>query len=49
MLGYYLVGVSYQLPRALTDWELMVADLGMFLWFVLALAAVYGVAARLPR
>lgn len=49
VLGYYLVGVSYQLPRALTDWGLIVADHGMFLRFVHALAAVYGVAARLPR
>lgn len=49
VLGVYLVAGSYRLPRALTNWEMMVYDFGMFLWFVLALAAVYGVAASLSR
>lgn len=46
VLGIYVATVNYQLPRALTDLEMVLYDLGMFLWFVLALAAVYAIAAR---
>lgn len=46
VLGVYLVAVSYELPRPLTSSEMLLFDLGMFLWFVLALTAAYAVAAR---
>lgn len=45
VLGLSLSVVNYQLPRAMTDLEMILYDLGMFLWFVLALAAVYAIAA----
>jgi hypothetical protein len=48
VLGAYLVAVRYQLPRALTGLEMVLYDLGMFLWFVVVLAVVYAVAARNP-
>ncbi len=48
VLGVYVVAVSYQLPRALTGLEMVLYDLGMFLWFVVVLAAVYAVAASNP-
>jgi hypothetical protein len=46
ILGVYLVGTSYQLPRPMTDPELVLYDLGLFLWFVLLLTGVYAGAAR---
>jgi hypothetical protein len=49
VLGVYVVAVSYQLPRALTDREMVLYDAGMFLWFAVALAAAYVVAGRVSR
>lgn len=46
VLGVYLVAVSYELPRPLTSAEMLLFDLGMFLWFVLVLTAAYAVGAR---
>jgi hypothetical protein len=46
ILAVYLLTVSYELPRALTEVEMVLYDLAMFLWFVLALAAVYAFVAR---
>lgn len=46
LLGVFLIGSSYQLPRSMTDQELVLFDLGLFLWFVLALAGAYVLAAR---
>lgn len=46
VLGVYVSIVNYQLPRAMTDLEMSLYDLGMFLWFVLALAALYAIAAK---
>lgn len=46
LLGVFLLGSSYQLPRSMTDQELVLFDLGSFLWFVVTLAGAYAVAAR---
>ncbi|MDS0297378.1 hypothetical protein NDI76_01310 [Halogeometricum sp. S1BR25-6] len=49
VLGVYVVAVSYLLPRELTGQEMVLYDLGMFLWFVVALAAAYVVAGSVSR
>lgn len=49
VLGVYVSVVNFYLPRALTELEMVVYDLGMFLWFVLVLAGVYALAARSRR
>lgn len=46
VLAVYAGVVGFELPRALTEFERVLYDLGMFLWFVLALAGAYAVAAR---
>jgi hypothetical protein len=46
ILGTYTTTGSYQLPRLLTDSELVLVDLGLFLWFVLVLTAGYVLGAR---
>lgn len=46
VIGHYLLTVNYFLPRPLTGAEMVVYDFGMFLWYVLALAGMYTVAAR---
>ncbi|EMA29716.1 hypothetical protein [Haloarcula japonica] len=46
ILGVYLGTVNYYLPRSLTATEMVGYDLGLFLWFVAALTAMYGLAAR---
>lgn len=46
VLGVYLAVVGYELPRALTGLEMVLYDLGMFLWFVLTLAAAYALSAH---
>ena len=46
MVGVYLGVVNYYLPRSLTSAEMVVYDLGLFLWFVASLSAMYGIAAR---
>lgn len=47
ILGVYLHATSYQLPRAMTEPEMVLYDLGMFLWFVLALTGAYASGARI--
>jgi len=42
----YLGVVNYYLPRAMTGTEMVVYDLGLFLWFVASLTAMYEVAAH---
>lgn len=46
LLGVYVFATSYQLPRPMTDPELVLYDLGLFCWFVLALTGAYVLAAR---
>lgn len=46
ILGVYLVATAYRLPRPMTDPEMVLYDLGLFLWFVLALAGASAFAAR---
>lgn len=46
VIGVYLVATSYRLPRPMSEPELVLFDLGLFLWFVLSLAGVYALAAR---
>lgn len=46
LLGVYLHATSYQLPRAMTELEMVLYDLGLFLWFVLALTSAYALGAR---
>ena len=46
VLLVYLAVAGHVLPRAMTESEMALYDAGMFLWFVLALAAAYVVAAR---
>lgn len=46
VLAVYLQAVGRELPRAMTETEMVLYDLGLFLWFVVALAAAYAVAAR---
>lgn len=41
----YLQVVGTELPRAMTGLEMVLYDLGLFLWFVVALAAAYAAAA----
>lgn len=45
----YLATVNYTLPRVMTEWEMVAYDLGLFCWFVLSLAGVYVLAARMNR
>lgn len=40
-----LHAISYQLPRAMTEPEMVLYDLGMFLWFVFSLIGAYRAAA----
>lgn len=47
MIGVYLGVVNYYLPRSLTSAEMVVYDLGLFLWFVASLTVTYGMAARI--
>ncbi|WP_255194879.1 hypothetical protein [Halorarius litoreus] len=49
VLGVYLLTVGDQLPRALTETEIVLYDFGLFLWFVLTLAVAYWVAAGRER
>lgn len=49
VLGVYVVAMSHRLPRALTGPEMVLYDLGMFLWFVVALAVAYAVAGSVSR
>lgn len=49
VLGVYLLASSHQLPRPMTEPEMVLYDFGLFLWFVLALTGAYGVAARTDR
>lgn len=46
LLGFVLHALSFELPRAMTEPELIVYDLGLFLWFVLSLTVAYSLAAR---
>lgn len=46
VLLVYLQVVGRELPRAMTGTEMVLYDLGMFLWFVFALAGAYAMAAR---
>lgn len=46
LLWYFLHAVSYRLPRSMTGSEMVLYDFGMFLWFGVALAAAFAVAAR---
>jgi len=48
ILGVFVLGTSYRLPRPMTDAELVAYDLGLFVWFVLSLTAAYALAARTP-
>lgn len=49
ILGLYLLTVSSELPRALTETEMILYDLGLFLWFVLVLGGAYWSAAGRGR
>lgn len=44
-----LATVNDTLPRVTTEWEMVAYDLGLFCWFVLSLAGVYVLAARMRR
>lgn len=46
LLGVYLHATSYQLPRAMTEPEMVLYDLGLFLWFVVSLSSAYALGAR---
>lgn len=46
ILAVVLHAISYQLPRAMTEPEMILYDLGLFLWFVLSLSGAYTMAAR---
>lgn len=46
LVGHALHSLSYRLPRPLTEPEMLLFDLGTFLWFVFALTIAYAVAAR---
>jgi hypothetical protein len=47
ILTYFLVGVSYRLPRTPSGREMVLFDLVVFLWFVGALTASYAAAASI--
>lgn len=46
LMGYILHAVSYRLPRSMSGSEMVLYDVGTFLWFVVALTAAYAVTAR---
>lgn len=46
LLGVIFYALSFELPRSMTEPEMIVYDLGLFLWFVGSLTAAYAVAAR---
>lgn len=41
-----IVAIGTRLPRPYEAWELFLLDLGVFVWFVLALSGAFAVAAR---
>lgn len=49
VLAVALHAISYQLPRAMTEPEMVLYDLGMFLWFAFTLAGAYRIAARITE
>lgn len=49
VIAVALHAISYQLPRAMTELEMVLYDLGMFLWFVFSLAGAYRAAARVTE
>lgn len=46
ILGMYLHATTYELPRAMTGPEMLLYDLGPFLWFVVALTGAYAFSSR---
>lgn len=46
ILAVALHAISYQLPRAMTEPEMILYDFGLFLWFVASLSGTYTMAAR---
>lgn len=47
LLGVVFRALIFELLRAMTESEMIVYDLGLFLWFVFSLTAAYAVAARM--
>jgi hypothetical protein len=46
LLGVVFHALTSELPRAMTEMEMILYDLGLFLWFVLTLTASHALAAR---
>lgn len=46
VLGAFVAGTTYRLPRPMTGTEMVLYDLGLFLWFVLSVPGAFALVAR---